>query len=435
MSNRNNFNIDAILFNDSYYDFTLSFNEKNDFKNNNLMNYCGPQIETDGLLAWYNTSNIDSWNNNTGFTITSLVSPSTVITTATTISDYGLTAFDVGLTNVMSGATLTLSNSDRFLSLSSVKYNNISGNTFSVGNITPVTGGTMGTYFNLSGGSYFQGVFKYQGYGTEFLPPRYRYGITIDSWINIESNTFTSITGNTDGILFYIGARAENKYTLSLLNSSLSGITESGLTTSYGNTLGPDSSDLEDSIYGNGIAFKFNKNKTITLRRIDEYGSINETTSDKIVTTTGWTNIVITYKPYEDLDLTCPNINPRLGDLSIYINGRLFWLLNDYLEFYTTDINTTKEKCVGVGYNISFGGGTQGLSNSYRFNTGSTFVQIPEQKDLLIEKNFNGSFTGGIQTLRIYNKSLNVSSIINNYKSEMNLYGKTTTFGGRLINL
>ena len=55
------------------------------------------------------------------------------------------------------------------------------------------------------------------------------------------------------------------------------------------------------------------------------------------------------------------NKSRRMGDLKIYVNGYLFMTIEDFEEIIPHELNTEKEKQLGVPFNISVGGGTQGL--------------------------------------------------------------------------
>ena len=71
----------------------------------------------------------------------------------------------------------------------------------------------------------------------------------------------------------------------------------------------------------------------------------------------------------ESLQITLTNLNKkwleekkyRNGRLKIYINGRLHHTIENFEEVIPRALNTDKEKQVGVPFNISWGGGTQGL--------------------------------------------------------------------------
>jgi len=58
----------------------------------------------------------------------------------------------------------------------------------------------------------------------------------------------------------------------------------------------------------------------------------------------------------------------RLGALKIYVNGKLFYVINGFEEIIPRGLNTEKEKQLGVPFNISWGGGTQGLRESLTFD-------------------------------------------------------------------
>jgi hypothetical protein len=58
----------------------------------------------------------------------------------------------------------------------------------------------------------------------------------------------------------------------------------------------------------------------------------------------------------------------RLGALKIYVNGKLFYVINGFEEIIPRGLNAEKEKQLGVPFNISWGGGTQGLRESLTFD-------------------------------------------------------------------
>jgi len=60
----------------------------------------------------------------------------------------------------------------------------------------------------------------------------------------------------------------------------------------------------------------------------------------------------------------------RLGTLKFYVNGKLFMVAENFEEIIPRLLNTPREKQIGVGYNISLGGGTQGLHDNLTFSEG-----------------------------------------------------------------
>lgn len=57
----------------------------------------------------------------------------------------------------------------------------------------------------------------------------------------------------------------------------------------------------------------------------------------------------------------------RKGKLKFYVNGKLFFVVNDFEEIIPRPLNVEKEKQIGVSYNISLGGGTQGLHDNLTY--------------------------------------------------------------------
>jgi hypothetical protein len=122
----------------------------------------------------------------------------------------------------------------------------------------------------------------------------------------------------------------------------------------------------------------------------------------------------------------------RKGRLKIYVNGRLIHTVNDVEEIIPRALNTDKEKQVGVPFNISWGGGTQGLRENLTFSstTGTTYIQDPEclpnndlsgttlsgiSTNILLEQNFGGTFEGGISQFRMYVTPLSAPEVKHNF--------------------
>jgi hypothetical protein len=137
-------------------------------------------------------------------------------------------------------------------------------------------------------------------------------------------------------------------------------------------------------------------------------------------------------------------IDYRLGTLKLYVNGYLFMVIEDFEEIIPRELNTEKEKQVGVPFNISFGGGTQGLHDNLIFSGCSSpygpYVQDPElfpnnilsattlsgiSTNILLEQNFGGTFMGGISQFRMYVEPLGSPQIQHNFrllKNKFNLF-------------
>jgi len=409
---------------------------------------CLSTIITNNLAVHIDISDDSSWNLNSGYTVVSLSKWKHAISDDTVLPDFGLTAYDNGRVDDIN-SSYQLSATDTKLKLYRVGANTGStGNTsYTSHSISAVVSGTtpfVGKHFELNGG-YLQGFFKLKDYKHELLPARFSKGFTIETIIRIDSNSFN------DGYYFYMGTRAEDKY-LPVFAA------ESGRTTSEGNLLDSYSpvetllntntgttyteiiQTLNDGkdIFDNVMGFQIMSDGVLGITKINKDGFIESISSNRTVST-GWTIITTVFKPYrvvtdKDLLECLPN---RLGDLTVYVNGRQFWKIEDFEEFYCKPMDNTKEKQIGVPFNISFGGGSFGLQNSWHFSgsTGNTLVQDPSKADLKIEKYFSEPFKGAIQKLRIYDSALNSQEVLHNASIESdNLgYALRVSKGGRII--
>jgi len=131
----------------------------------------------------------------------------------------------------------------------------------------------------------------------------------------------------------------------------------------------------------------------------------------------------------------------RSGRLKIYINGKLFHTIEDFEEIIPRALNTDKERQVGVPFNISWGGGTQGLRENLVFSSttlpNGPYIQDPEcfpvndltgttfngmDNHILIEQNFAGTFEGGISQFRMYVTPLSAPEVKHNFNLLKNTF-------------
>jgi hypothetical protein len=134
----------------------------------------------------------------------------------------------------------------------------------------------------------------------------------------------------------------------------------------------------------------------------------------------------------------------RLGTLKIFVNGKLFMVAENFEEIIPRLLDVQKEKQIGVGYNISIGGGTQGLHDNLTFSggcpesiSGITYQQDPEcltthdldntiysglTTHIKLEEYFGGSMIGDISAFRMYVEPLNSSQVKHNFRILKNRY-------------
>jgi hypothetical protein len=134
----------------------------------------------------------------------------------------------------------------------------------------------------------------------------------------------------------------------------------------------------------------------------------------------------------------------RLGTLKIFVNGKLFMVAENFEEIIPRLLDVQKEKQIGVGYNISIGGGTQGLKDNLTFSGGcpETISEITYQQDpecltthdldntiysgltthIKLEEYFGGSLIGDVSAFRMYTEPLNASQVKHNFRILKNRY-------------
>lgn len=131
-----------------------------------------------------------------------------------------------------------------------------------------------------------------------------------------------------------------------------------------------------------------------------------------------WEHITVRFVMGEEYD-ACDLVNKddRTGRLMFYVNSKLKFVAEDVNELVFKRLNEFKDKQLGVPYNYSLGGGSQGLLESMTFDG-----QDPDDLGLAIQNNFAGTFIGGISQFKFYICDLNWCDITNNYMVEMGRY-------------
>lgn len=197
-----------------------------------------------------------------------------------------------------------------------------------------------------------------------------------------------------------------------------------------GNTTDEFTLDVNADITDNAIGFRVKDDGSIGYRLLSVTGACSGDTYLSGVTITEgytasgmvsddvWTNIAVrffAYETYDDTELLCSA--RRLGRLAIYVNGKLKLWVDDFLEIVPRRLDVDKSKQVAVPYNISLGGGSQGLLESMTFDG-----QDPSDLGLNIEQNFAGTFIGDISQFKFYACDLSWIDIQNDFNQELSRY-------------
>lgn len=152
--------------------------------------------------------------------------------------------------------------------------------------------------------------------------------------------------------------------------------------------------DVFKDIENNALGFKINNDGSISYRLLTKNCEIvEESTFPSLIKDDEWYNIhiKIVRKPSS---IECEKYHKQdTMQLYIYVNGFLKMVSKELPELMLSPLDDTPERQEGVPYNISIGGGTQGLMERILLNYyDKTDYTLP------LEENFGGSFIGDIKT-------------------------------------
>ena len=167
--------------------------------------------------------------------------------------------------------------------------------------------------------------------------------------------------------------------------------------------------DIFKDIENNALGFKLNKDGSISYRYLSKNCElIEETSKPNIVTNDEWNNIHIKLKrkPNDDCD---DYTVPAVMQIFIYVNGYLKLVSKELPELMLTNLNDCPEKQEAVPYNLSIGGGSQGLCERIMLD----YYDISKY-ELPIEKNFAGTFIGDIKDFTFISCPIDFSIISKN---------------------
>lgn len=142
-----------------------------------------------------------------------------------------------------------------------------------------------------------------------------------------------------------------------------------------------------------------------------KYKVESEFSSDGIIKDDEWVTINVQIKPLGKVydKRTVLTSSTQKMRIYIYVNGKLVFVSKELPTFNFRELNDTPDKQEGVPFNISVGGGTQGLSDVIYYD----FRKTPN-KVLPLEKEFGGSFIGYFKSFKLYDCNLTFSEITEN---------------------
>lgn len=185
--------------------------------------------------------------------------------------------------------------------------------------------------------------------------------------------------------------------------------------------------DLMTDLYRNALAFQVTDKGAVCYKYLikdcggdADYKIESETTADDVVIQNKWQTISVALSPIRPV-LASQHANcetpVRLQDkmrISIYVDGKLRLLSKELPILNLKRLNDLSARQEGVPFNISLGGGTQGLCDVVYVD----YMSLPEAV-LPMEKEFGGTFEGYLSKFRFYTCPIGFSSIFMNSFSDV----------------
>ena len=173
---------------------------------------------------------------------------------------------------------------------------------------------------------------------------------------------------------------------------------------------------------GNAFALKINDDGSIGYRYMVKdcdsasgYTIEEEMSLPEIIKKDEWNVVNVMFSILNgDVDNCGIPFGKRKMRIYVYVNGLLKLVSKELPEFDFHELDDTFDKQEGVPFNISLGGGSQGLMESIWTNRKQMFKYA-----LPIEENFAGTFMGDIRSFKFYTCKMESAQIKNNYLYEM----------------
>lgn len=382
--------------------------------------------------------------------------------------------------------------------------------------ITPKLG-----YNQLSGG-FYQGFFKLYGYPVEFMPNRMRKGWTTNMMLHFPtlgygtgatSGTTLNDVFNNPGFIYYLGTRAENKYSdltpievtilkndyaftfvdienqytatgtyqlngspyegyfyikdgipyagRNVLDLTFTGDTQLSyfnmykdvIDNSFGVRITPDGKIGYRKIYATDPCYtgatqdvsgitnnsfvdftqdcdNFTVGKIVTkyftiedsYTKCSVINDQNQNNSDKFI------YVTVTFERDFSYDTKCDLTygDYKNGTLTISLNGFTVYRNHNFKEVIPHELDTEAKYQEGVPFNISFGGGSQGLYDA-------VYLDPNKNVDGIIDKFFAGTFNGGVKFIEMYSIPLYITEIREIIENNLQTYNLYQPKGGRRV--
>lgn len=166
-----------------------------------------------------------------------------------------------------------------------------------------------------------------------------------------------------------------------------------------------------NDLYNNALAFRITDKGSIGYR----YFILNCDLEDKYEIKEGYSKEGLIKN--DEWFVVHVKIESFMGKMKIkfYVNGNLVFISDELPLINLRALSEDEEKQETVPFNISLGGGTQGLADVVLPN-----YMIDPYRVYPLEKHFAGSFIGYLKSFKMYDCNLEYENILNNFRYEIN---------------
>lgn len=220
---------------------------------------------------------------------------------------------------------------------------------------------------------------------------RTKEGFTVDTWDDSYNVVIREKKRKNENV-FEIANRSKNGVTAEKIENILENVGK------Y---------DIYSDIRENAFALKINDDGSISYRyaitdceKENKFSIKEESTKPNLIKEGEWYVVNTRFM----------RLNDKYMKISIYIDGKLVFVSQQLPIFNFRGLNDVPSKQETVPYNISIGGGTQGLVEGIWKN----WYNINEEMPSPLADNFGGSFIGDIKSFRLYNCFLSHKDINDN---------------------
>lgn len=167
--------------------------------------------------------------------------------------------------------------------------------------------------------------------------------------------------------------------------------------------------NIYNDIYDNALAFRITKDGAIGYR----YYTIDCDSEAKTSIREAYSNVNVVKE--DEWNVINVKISGYYSTMVIrfYVNGKLVFVSDEMRKINLRKLNEPYSKQEGVPFNISLGGGTQGLCDVVLPN-----YMLDPYRVYPLEKYFSGTFIGEIKSFKFYNCSKEYLEIFNNFLYE-----------------